>query len=112
LSVVSSTVRPSMLSAISGNGEWAIAVFDVSLVRRSGVSCGSDGAIISSPDFRIAQGEAFLKGVLRGGDVASEVSWTTDTLKGLARRLLGRRQSVRASSVMGTVRVDVCWLVM
>ena len=73
-----------MLSAISGNGEWAIAVFDVSLARRSGVSCGSDGAIISSPDFRIAQGGAFLKGVLRGGDVASEVSWTTDTLKGLA----------------------------
>ena len=72
-----------MLSAISGKGEWAVTVFDVSLARSIGASCRSDGAIISSADFRIAQGGRFLKGVLRGGGVASEASWTVDTFKGL-----------------------------
>jgi hypothetical protein len=67
-----------------GKGEWAVAVFDVSLARRLGVSCRSDGAIISSVGFRIAQGGRFLKGVLRGGGVASEALWTAGTLKGSA----------------------------
>jgi len=72
-----------MLSAISGKGEWTIAVFGVSLAWRIRVLCRSDGAIISSTGFRIAQGGRFLKGVLRGG-VASEASWTAGTLKGSA----------------------------
>jgi hypothetical protein len=72
-----------MLSVISGKGEWAVTVFDVSLARSIGASYRSDGAIISSAGFRIAQGRRFLKGVLRGG-VASEASWTVGTLKGLA----------------------------
>jgi hypothetical protein len=64
-----------MLSAISGRGEWAVTVFDVSLARSIGTSCRLDGAIISSAGFRIAQGGRFLKGVLRGGGVTSEASW-------------------------------------
>jgi hypothetical protein len=74
-----------MLSAISGRGEWAVMVFDVSLARSIGTSCRLDGAIISSAGFRIAKGGRFLKGVLRGG-VTSEASWDCGYAQGFSYR--------------------------